>query len=535
MGFCLNGDEQYDAFLSYAHADNIANNRWIADFHKYMQEVVVAELARADCVTSDEAGRFKICRDETGFPDSGDLQDTITDYVLRSRFLFIFLGKGYLKSPYCLSELEVFKQTVGGETKAALSRAYIILLDRESLNKLKPSNDATLPENRLWAPIRNLIEKGIRKEDFLDDDRLIPVYGEDGDRATPQFHERCIRLAREFAAKLITARGSATSRRPPSEARTDRPIVVGAVPRRLETTRQELLNALDGLPVLAIERDQIRQPGETLLSQLARATAFVLPFDDGAVLIEDRDDPPGGHLAIQKDLFDRYAASVGASLVWWKPPIGLLGEAGKDRPLAAADRAFLDAQPASQMRTSTAFVLAQELIQPLAPPPGLPPPKVTAQIWIEWQETDTHKIDEAKQELHDRFQTIFDTKRSELRFNCEAEINFGEADWGLLQQELYEKPDSVVIVFNQRKSQAALREQTEKISGLPEFYMRKMLPGIFLLREGFFRPSQHWSVVRFLAQQQVKDADIAEFANNLFSVIYERHLRGQSVAEPRGI
>jgi hypothetical protein len=102
MDFC--SPEGFDAFLSYARADDEANNGWVADFHWYLRRFVTAQLHQDEAVRNEDAARLDICFDKACFPQSGPLAEAIEDYVLRSEFLFIFLGRGYLRSQYCLAD-----------------------------------------------------------------------------------------------------------------------------------------------------------------------------------------------------------------------------------------------------------------------------------------------------------------------------------------------------------------------------------------------------------------------------------------------
>jgi len=73
MGLCTKGDDGYDAFLSYASADNDFHGNWVGNFEKHLKKVVIAGLRRANEVGDVDAQKFSVCRDETGFPESGNL------------------------------------------------------------------------------------------------------------------------------------------------------------------------------------------------------------------------------------------------------------------------------------------------------------------------------------------------------------------------------------------------------------------------------------------------------------------------------
>ena len=91
---------------------------------------------------------FSVCRDKTGFPYGGPLTEIIDEKVRRSTFLFVFLGTGYLKSEYCLSELDIFRQATGGSIEDALQRTYVIVLDREAVELLREGDPERLPPQR---------------------------------------------------------------------------------------------------------------------------------------------------------------------------------------------------------------------------------------------------------------------------------------------------------------------------------------------------------------------------------------------------
>ena len=296
MGFCVNGSDCYDAFLSYASVDDVVHGGWVGDFERYLKKMVVAELKRADQVANADAEMFSVCRDKTGFPEGGDLHEVIDEKVRQSQFLFIFLGKGYLKSGYCLSELDIFREKAGGTAEQALKRTYVIVLDRDALKSLQERQPEGMPDSRrpLWNKLSEFTQKGIRKEDFLLEDGLLPVY-EREDRPDGEFHKRCTSLVQKFTKKLIDHRNTLRPQPPSLLIRpTVKALAIGAVPERLKMARDQLVGALAGVPVAVVE-DDIRKPTDEIRERLKHAQVLVQPFDDFEVLYERR-DPPGGHL-----------------------------------------------------------------------------------------------------------------------------------------------------------------------------------------------------------------------------------------------
>jgi protein required for attachment to host cells len=525
MGFYVDGDNKYDAFLSYAHADNEAHNNWVTDFEQYLRKMVIAELKRSSEFRSDEAPRFNVCLDETSFPQGGDLDGAIKEKVRQSQYLFIFLGKGYLKSKWCLSELDLFRGNVGGAVEDALKRLYIIVLDKEALDRLRdgvaPNN---LPQQRkhLWTKLRDVTQKAIRKEDFLlDDGTLVPVYPTSG-KAHPDFHKHCAPIVKELARKLIDSRGKLQPQTPsPADRTSFSDIVIGAIPKRLEAARDELVKTLNGTKTHIIEEAELRRPTDEIRERLKNARLLVQPFDYFRTLFE-RGDPRGGHLALQKKLFEACHANEGpdseSSIVWWEPTPTTRESSDAPR-IDNYDKRFLDELPDAQKRHCSAQAFSAELLQHGKRLP------VVARVWIEWEESDKEIIEDAKNIVLKYFDEHCQQKRA-AGIYMNAELQFGDADWSILEKALEEKPDGVVIVYNENKDYGALKQQEETISNLEEVLKKEMFPGIFHLRPGMYKPSGYWSVVRFRAQDhQLKfDIDeIREFVSNLFEVLYHKY------------
>ncbi|MFZ4700937.1 MAG: toll/interleukin-1 receptor domain-containing protein [Candidatus Methylumidiphilus sp.] len=526
MGFCTNGDDGYDAFLSYASADNDFHGNWVGNFEKHLKKVVIAGLRRANEVKDAEAEKFSVCRDETTFPESGNLYEVIEEKVRQSQFLFLFLGKGYLKSEYCLAELAIFREKAG-TVDGALKRLYVIVLDQDALETLRNGQPDKMPEQRkvLWNKLRELTQKGIRKEDFLQDGKLLPVF-ESGENVDSTFNEHCTPLIEEFAKKLINHRSTLSPQpRSSSIEPAAGEVVIGAIPERLRSVRDKLVNALNGAKVAVIDQDDIRNPTEKIRERLKCAKVLVQPFDDYEVEFK-RGDPDGGHLAVQKALFeechkDGHPAS-GASIIWWKPMASELPKPSEAQwePIDKLDRQFIDSIPEERKRLCSAQELAAELLQRGGKP------SVTAQVWVEWEESDRDRIKEAKDIVRKYFDEICRQKQAEHAIHCKAELIFGDADWANLEQQLAEKPDGVVIVYNDKKDRKALKVQEETISNLPEVLMKKMFPGIFYMRkEGWYRPP-NWSTVRFTLLDQGldwNDQELKEFVGDLLDVLLRKY------------
>ena len=529
MGFCVDGDDQYDVFLSYAHADDVVHNRWVGDFEQYLKETVIAELKCSDEVYSEDTSLFRICRDETGFPEGGELKEVIYKKVSQSQFLLIFLGKGYLKSSWCLSELDIFRNNTGGTIRGALERCYFIVLDNKVLDRLREGNvPEQLPpnRNRLWKNLRDITQRSIRKEDFLlSNGDLLPVY-QTSNHAHPDFHKACTPLVKELASRLIEYRRNLRSEPPrPRQLREDKRIAIGAVPERLEAARDELIEAMQGTEVLVIEKADLERPSEETHKRLKSAKLLVQPFDHfEPIVVRGVGDPRGGHLAVQKKLFEKChggeAPVSDVSIIWWEP-LGLVpSDAAK---INDYDKVFiddLDKLPEEQKRRCSARELATELFA------REKKPLVTARVWIECEESHEKTIVEAKHIVRNYFDTYCRQKEAQ-HIQLNAALKFGVADWSILERKLKRKPDGVVIVYDQNKDIDALMQQEEKISDLEEVFMGKMFPGIFYMRpKGTFWPSEEWRVVRFTLHDhnlRYKPEELQEFVSKLFEVLYNKY------------
>lgn len=530
MGFCINGDDHFDVFLSYANADNIAHNLWVSDFERYLKEKVIAELSRQDDTCADRASFVRICRDETGFPESGNLAAVIDEKVRHSQFLFIFLGEGYLNSEWCLSELDIFREATGGTIQGALERLYLIVLDRNALFRLREGDEPKrLLQKRknLWKSLQAITEKAIRIEDFLrPNDFLLPVYRDQYNRADVDFHKFCTPLVKELTKKLLEQRElSERNRKHRLESQSsprENPIVIGPVPSRLKAVRDMLLEALKDNSVRTIEEDELGQQ-DIIQEYLTNTRLLVMPFDRYEPIIQ-RGDPAGGHLAVLQKIFKEVhcgdQSTTDASIIWWEPPIQ---NAAEPKAISNYDKVFIkgiDALPEEQRRHCGALELATELLK------RNQKKLLTARVWIEWEESDEKTIVEAQNIVKKYFDAHCQAKEKEgLQLN--AVLHFGVADWEMLEKTLPGKPDGIVIVYNENKDFNAFTEQWQTISNLEEVLAKKMFPGIFYMRpKGMFQPSENWRVVRFTLNNhklEYKQEQLQEFVSNLFDLLYHKY------------
>ena len=122
----------HDAFLSYAHDDNVINDDAVHQFLKYFRLKYTAEIGRRLGRPGVEADVFM---DRDGLPANGDLDEELTKAIRGSVFLVIFVGRWYPDSEWCGRELAVFAEQFGTDRQAALERTFIVVLEKDALDK----------------------------------------------------------------------------------------------------------------------------------------------------------------------------------------------------------------------------------------------------------------------------------------------------------------------------------------------------------------------------------------------------------------
>ncbi|MEA3410171.1 MAG: TIR domain-containing protein [Pseudomonadota bacterium] len=536
MGFCNDGDDHYDVFLSYSHDDDSRHNQWVSDFERYLKDKIVSQLRSTANAFRDQASAFRVCRDKTGFPVSGVLEAAIDEKVRHSHFLIIFLGRGYLNSTWCLSELDIFRDTAGATFQDAKERLYLIVLDSDAVEKLQEGDEPEhLPERRhkLWRDLQSLAQQVIRVEDFLRDDRLVPVYrdqDQDQDKADSYFHERCTPLVEELAKKLVACRSQRIGAPPSIVSR--HLFAIGAVPPHLEVARDALkgalVEALGKTKVVIIEaadlgdRDKVR-------GMLKGVSTLVLPFDGYAPVVE-RGDPPGGHLGIQLQLLQEsrgVADSPDLPLIWWQPSDA--GATAGD-PIKDFDRVFIDELPEKKTRRCGVREMATELAgEAKLGTASEHTNRMVARVLVEWEETDQDTIDEATDIVRTRFDKYCAEQAEEDRA-LNARLKFGEADWevlaGQMNNDSGDKPLGVIIVYNENKDIKAFLEQERTISNLDSVLLKNTFPGLFYMRKkGMYKPTDDWSVVRFRSMDHhldYKKEEVEEFVRHLFEILWKQ-------------
>lgn len=123
----------HDAFISYAHSDNVLHDDLVGHFRHELTRKLQAELKeRMRLSVQREVDLFM---DRDGLPANGDLTDELRRAITQSLFLVVFIGKWYPESDWCGRELVQFLRRFDSARARALENTFVIVLDKEAEKK----------------------------------------------------------------------------------------------------------------------------------------------------------------------------------------------------------------------------------------------------------------------------------------------------------------------------------------------------------------------------------------------------------------
>ncbi len=187
-------DCEYTAFISYAHADDVAWYNWVTQFRNELERSLGALLRGVRLPRMHLSG-------EDG-PVSGALSDELKTRVAQSFAMVIVVHDNYAQSDWCLKELEYFKSLFGDE--GMRQRLYIVATSEPAMQAVagSPAWQQLLPgADQLWTPFFDPSERG----------KPLDIYLAPG-LVSPDFRRPFERLRGDFAAKLRAAAGAAGDR-----------------------------------------------------------------------------------------------------------------------------------------------------------------------------------------------------------------------------------------------------------------------------------------------------------------------------------
>ena len=330
----------HDAFFSYSNADNAAHNQFVTDFRNMLKKLVAARLRLKFPKVKfvDEILDFFI--DQEGLPANGPISDGLREHVAKSEFLFILVGKGYLDSEYCQREREWFRAAFHQNEQTALGRTFLIFMTGEALTMATEGDLGKLRSSVFWKstggdrpnrPMRPMLPT--RNGELDENPKLVDVLNDLADTYVERYQHAIEQPA--FGTKLtaeIRKHYSTTKEAlapvgllgsgGPGASTGRRSVAIGAVTPNLKAYRDGLIEGLrsnDSFDLQVVELGDLVDRRDEIVKRLADARAFVQVFDDSAVRA-DRDDPPGGHLEVQRRLL-----SQKTRILWWMPPASARG------------------------------------------------------------------------------------------------------------------------------------------------------------------------------------------------------------------
>jgi TIR domain len=501
-------DCKYTAFISYAHADDVACFDWISQFHTELDRGLRAVLRGVRLPPLHLSG-------ENG-PVAGVLGEELERRVAESFAMIIVVHDNYAQSAWCLKELEYFKSLFGDE--GFRNRLYIVALSESAMlgvaggtawKQLMPSND------QVWMPFFQSADRT----------RPIPIYTDRGSVAA-SFAETFERLRSDFAGKLRVAASTTAAA---TAAATAAPTQPQTLPALAGTQRAApALNALMGFvppdvaPRLAAASQQLAAGGlkARMLSSDIVFNAFA-EFDQAEHLILAFDDSgSAGHLQVQRD-------------AWLS----------KGRPAEGLHWLDLRAAPppAAQWAGAAAFVAGlgvisltvSSLLQKLVPQAAETAPASqavrAARIYIESNHNERTLWQPLGEQIRQKWDALCQQLAPELRPPLNLRTRGLPVD-DIDSQPLLDDADGVILLWG-RKTQDSLIAQINKVedktspgrdapAGIVAFLMPPQASDVPV-------PARSWQVLRFNAADESQIDVMAEERDDLTAFLKRVFLRCQ--------
>jgi hypothetical protein len=280
------GECQYSAFISYANADNKGWFGWVADF-KHALEKNLEVRAR-----NKIPGIFFSKHDPA---TAGRLSDNLKEKIASSFAMIVVISDGYVKSQYCMDELEYFREIFGED--GFRERLYLVVMEASAIKSLKQSAAwrRLFPnEDQVWLPFY---------QDDDPDEPTIPWGSSNREGALlSAFYERLKPLVKGFGEKLrqsamdVDSIGAARTRYVGTQSAASSKTQIGVTTPDLADAVASLRSEMQrtGTTTGEIEKDALLDG----FGDFDGATRLVLPFNNAQPLAPYL---PGGHLALQRD------------------------------------------------------------------------------------------------------------------------------------------------------------------------------------------------------------------------------------------
>jgi hypothetical protein len=304
---------KYPAFLSYSSADNQSWGGWLNDFHKVFSAGLAGELKIQG---AEQAVPFYDIEQLQG--TTGSVEAILKERVESSFALFIFLGRGYVKSEWCCKELEFFSNLHNGARDTLLQRVWIFEIDRLD-GDLKSQYQKRLSQ----AGAEGLVSQ--RRQNFLDPNtnrRPVLILETSGTNQR-EYQDKIEPIVKELAKRI----DDHSPPRPVESTQDQRDVLIGLpTPDLIDSCiKLEALLKADNKTVDRITLDDLYGPSDKLNAKVASFRHIVIPVSEAKVLMPRLE---GGHLAPQ---LDGLSASDSSRAIVWRPSDGkILGDAEKE-------------------------------------------------------------------------------------------------------------------------------------------------------------------------------------------------------------
>jgi hypothetical protein len=429
---------RYSAFISYAHADDLATDGWISQFSEFLRMRLQNRLGRIGVKQLQDmhlSGR--------NGPVMGSLPDALLGNVADSYAMIIVVFNAYTKSDWCLQELEYFHKSFG--TEGLKRRLYVVALSKSAMEDIVARPDwgrLTLP-NQLWIPF-------YRDEDSDEPARVRLDHG----GLSQRFDGQLIKLldAFEEAVKQDLRQPPPRAVAPPPERTRAKGLLFGVPSPELAEASASLARELreGGIPVEELGPDAL--DGD--FDEFDRATTLILPFGRGGQHLKPFKFSPGGHLAAQRDAWLDKGGAADA-LIWLD-----LRELAIDAPPAKGHVDLLAAIEAQALKPAA----LRQRIAPLAPCTPVPeePTGERVNIYIESNQHDT----DLWQDLGARIKRKWDDLVQEAGSPYVPPLCLEALGLPLqkIDEERLDDADGVVLLWGQ-KPEVSLRAQIKKVEG----------------------------------------------------------------------
>jgi hypothetical protein len=297
---------QHDVFISYAHVDSEPSipgddaTRWVNTLRQSLQTRIDQKLGRKDAV--------RICMDQGALAGHEPVTPRIREAISSSAILVVALSNGYLESPRCQQERELFIEAAGGVEKAS-SRCFLVHLDEIPRDRWpKIFSDDIGYQFYQKEPVRGLVS------------RLADPIPDPQEKA---YWTELNKLRTEIAYKLAQMQSMEATIIPPMWAGDRAPLSNGKTAIFLAETTQALKPERDAVAAFLLDqgydvyptRFYSRDPLSFVRAMevdLARAALFVqLLGEDCSIRTEEL---PHGYEGLQLER----ARSLGYSMLRWR-------------------------------------------------------------------------------------------------------------------------------------------------------------------------------------------------------------------------